>query len=431
MVDASNLKISSPKRARISTGVWEGFFPYYAGFPVSFAKDLLVSADLPPNAVVLDPWNGSGTTSFAATALGNAAIGVDLNPVMVIVARARLLATSEADTLVPLGQKVVREARQLRRHSVSEPLELWFCQNTARALRRLELSIRSHLLGSLSITPKGARLDRLSGLAAVNYVALFSVARDLTAPFRASNPTWLKAPKVDSERLSIEREQIESMFISKLESMASSMSANVSSSNTIGAAEIRLGDSGDAVVSPNRADFVLTSPPYCTRLDYTAATRIELAFLQPLISGGVEQLRRKMTGSPLAPIDKPTIDSRWGTTCVNFLNDVHSHSSRASSGYYFKTHADYFDKMHKSLLRMATSLKSGGKCAMVVQDSFYKEIHNPLPTILTEMAVGAGLLFERREDFKVRTLASINQASKAYRESVSAIESVIILSKKR
>src|SRR3989338_5969494 len=102
-VEIAPLQILSPKRnKRLQTG-WEGFFPYYAGYPELFARELLMSANLPRHAGVLDPWNGSGTTTFTASALGLSSIGIDLNPVMIVVARARLLPPSEADHLRPLA----------------------------------------------------------------------------------------------------------------------------------------------------------------------------------------------------------------------------------------------------------------------------------------------------------------------------------------
>ncbi len=61
------LKIISPKRDRRSQTGWEGFFPYYAGYPETFAATLLSSANLRADAVICDPWNGSGTTTYAAS----------------------------------------------------------------------------------------------------------------------------------------------------------------------------------------------------------------------------------------------------------------------------------------------------------------------------------------------------------------------------
>ena len=193
---AKRLRIFSPKRnKRLQTG-WEGFFPYYAGYPELFARELLQSAKLPRGAVVLDPWNGSGTTTYTATSLGLNSIGIDLNPVMIIVARARLLPPSEADHLRPLAATILS-------HAHSAPLTLapddallgWFDPATAGFVRGIEQNIRRSLVGSMTKSPDGVHLDRISGTAATLYVALFAACRRLVAPFRSSNPTWLRAPR--------------------------------------------------------------------------------------------------------------------------------------------------------------------------------------------------------------------------------------------
>ena len=105
------LVIRSPKRSLQTQQSWDGFFPYYAGFPESFARSLLKSASLPKQAVVWDPWNGSGTTTFSAAQLGLASRGFDLNPVMIVIARARLLPPSEADSLESLARDTVKGVR--------------------------------------------------------------------------------------------------------------------------------------------------------------------------------------------------------------------------------------------------------------------------------------------------------------------------------
>lgn len=71
--------ISSPKRDGRAQTTWERFFPYYAGFPETFANDVLTTLNLKTGATVLDPWNGSGTTTYAAVHRGyNALIGLAL-----------------------------------------------------------------------------------------------------------------------------------------------------------------------------------------------------------------------------------------------------------------------------------------------------------------------------------------------------------------
>ncbi|MCY4592044.1 MAG: hypothetical protein OXE86_16115 [Alphaproteobacteria bacterium] len=94
---------------------WHNFFPYYAGYPEHFARSVLAGAGLLKNALVLDPWNGSGTTTFSASQIGLASQGINLNPIMLIVPRARLLPRTEADSLEPLAREVVKGLRSNRR----------------------------------------------------------------------------------------------------------------------------------------------------------------------------------------------------------------------------------------------------------------------------------------------------------------------------
>ena len=61
-------------------GRWAGFGPYYAMFPVQFAKQV-VDAMTPECGRVLDPFCGRGTAPFIAQVTGRSALGIDINPV--------------------------------------------------------------------------------------------------------------------------------------------------------------------------------------------------------------------------------------------------------------------------------------------------------------------------------------------------------------
>ena len=102
--------VSCPKLPRISMG-----YRYYAGYSHSFVHDIL--SRWPKHALVLDPWNGSGTTTSVAAESGLDCIGVELNPAMVVVARAALL--GEEDVLA-----IRRQACELRKlRSAAAPLD--------------------------------------------------------------------------------------------------------------------------------------------------------------------------------------------------------------------------------------------------------------------------------------------------------------------
>src|SRR5688500_6287485 len=97
----------SPKRPTFEKAGLADLFPYYAGFGFDWACSHL-DEYAHGNNFVLDPWNGSGTTTLAAQSRGYPAIGVDLNPVANIAA---MLRASKTEALAILGcPKVGSEA---------------------------------------------------------------------------------------------------------------------------------------------------------------------------------------------------------------------------------------------------------------------------------------------------------------------------------
>lgn len=427
-----SLVIQSPKRTPQAQKGWNGFFPYYAGYPESFARALLESANLPKDSVILDPWNGSGTTTFSASQLGFASRGFDLNPTMIIVARARLLSPSEADSLEPLARETVKGVRADQRIlRPNDPLLWWFEPAAAALIRALEHRIRKQLVGERTSTTDGVKLDHISGFAATFYVALFSVCRQMAAPFRSSNPTWTRRPKADEALIAADREAILSAFTANVKNMAEALAERTGEPQKDHAvARLQLADTTSTVLNEGSIDMVLTSPPYCTRIDYSAATRIELAVMHPLVDVKMEDLGRQMIGSTRVPDHDIAVDAAWGPACGRFVTALKAHPSKASAGYYYKTHLDYFEKMARSLGNLANGLKSAGAAVLVVQDSYYKDIHNDLPGITTEMASAAGLRLRRRVDFEFkRSMAGINPHTRTYKRAAGAVEAVLCFEK--
>ena len=427
------LDIQSPKRSSRARSGWEGFFPYYAGYSETFARALLQSARLSSDAVVLDPWNGSGTTTYTAARLGIKSLGSDLNPVMVVIARARLLPPSEADSIEPLGRELVNFVKSdYRLIDGEEPLSPWFTDETTATVRVIEQGIRRLLIGTRTLTSSGPELDHISGLAATFYVALFAVCREHAAPFRCSNPTWLRWPRDCDSRVRVAPHVIQRSFLANLESMSRALAnrQDLLTDEIIGASDVRLADTATMGLPAESFDLILTSPPYCTRIDYTAATRIELALLDGLVGTTPKELSLKMIGSVRVPPQGIEVSPLWGQRCRQFLDEIRKHPSKASSGYYYKTHLDYFDKMSRSLRNLARSLKKDGTAVFVVQDSYYKNIHNDLPVITTEIAEAHGLRMWRRDEFhNSRSMSGINVYTRKYNRPPGSIEAVLCFSK--
>lgn len=423
------LEINNPKLYADSISPQESrLYPYYAGYSASFAESILRTLSLPDGAFVFDPWNGSGTTTIAAAKLGFQALGQDLNPVMVLVAKANLLPASEASSLLPLAHTI---ADSSKRHSDEElgidPLSTWLYPSSASVLRALEREINRYFVSASSYTflTEKISLDCISSLASFFYVALFRTARILLKNFVPSNPTWVKKPTCHSTRKRPSAESIYAIFLSQIEELSNRLVADLVTFDKHPLVSIALGNAESLSISNSSVDAIVTSPPYCTRIDYAVSTSIEHAVLRTQPKK-FDSIRRSLMGTSTVPEKTMPLELAWGDACNRFLAGVFEHQSKASKTYYYKNHLQYFYSLHESICELRRVLRPGGKAVLVVQDSYYKELKNDIPLITTQMAEIAGLSLRLRKDFcSSKSMAILNGRTKKYRNNHHVTESVL------
>lgn len=418
--------IARNPKLRGSESPQSGWYRYYAGFSEGFAKEALASVPVGRRDWVVDPWSGSGTTVSTALSLGMNVRGYDLNPVMVLVAKARCLEASECPSLRPLASEIIRQSRRSFQPEPGDPLSTWFHPSSVAAIRAIETGIHRLLIDDGKYTNLKQRgVNEVSDLAAFFYVAVFRTIRQLLQPFLTSNPTWIKRPESRRSRLRPTCTVIRDVFRANLAEMIPRQPlqpySQARGKKIIGVA------SSESLPLPNESvGCVLSSPPYCTRIDYAVATSPELAVLGYNLGSEFDMLRRQLIGTSTVPSGVPDAPSNLGKKCLTFLDTLFRHSSKASLTYYYKNHLQYFLSIGASLSEIRRILKAGGRCILVVQDSYYKNVHNDLPAIVSEMAAIRGLRMCCRSDFPLRrTMAGVNPGAREYRNSFSATESVL------
>lgn len=432
-VDVRNIEIRNPKRKHSENG---NFYPYYAGFSQEFANSLINSLKLENGSIIADPWNGSGTTVIAGAKNGYKTVGIDLNPVMVIASKANMVGFNEQSSLWPIALEISETAKSCRSKSIfkHEPLCAWLTNRSASYVRNIERSIQRLLVDRLEyrdLSNEREVVGNISSVASFYYVALFRTVRLIIDSFKTSNPTWIKVAKSEADLIDISKgkvidsfkAQVKQMIVARKEFFKSNEYTSLDS-------EILVGSSIDIPINDSYLDCVLTSPPYCTRIDYAVATMPELAVLG-FSSNEFDNLRRELIGNSKVPSSLPETKMEWGKECNMFLEKMYNHESKASKSYYFKNHIQYFDSMHKSISELGRVIKPGGVSILVVQDSYYKNLHNDLAQICEEMSVNSGFELSRRDDFNIsRTMAGINAEVKKYRRKIETTESVLCFVKK-
>jgi len=344
---------------------------------------------------------------------------------MVIIAKARGLDFAEYSSLKPLLAELLRKARKPFDIDPLDPLLTWLVPNSGSHFRSIEAGIQKLLIDDSCYQNLNRRgLQALSDLAAFFYVALFRTLRRFLRPFLPSNPTWVKKPKRQASRLRPDAVAARVAFRSEVEQMLT-LPAKTEKTKTPGKKHLAVASSESLPLRDEAIDLVLSSPPYCTRIDYAVATAIELAALG--YSADEEfDLRRCLIGNTTVPKTPPSISTELGSTCLRFLKGLAEHPSKASSTYYLKNHLQYFHSIRASLAEISRVMRTKARCLLVVQDSYYKNLHNDLPRMFVEMAARQKLTLVERRDFPLsRTMAGINPRVNDYRESFSATESVL------
>ena len=117
-----------------------------------------------------------------------------------------------------------------------------------------------------------------------------------------------------------------------------------------------------------------------------------------------------------------------GPAASTFLRAVREHTSRASQGYYTKYFRQYYAAMDSSLRELRRVTVAGAPVVMVIQDGYYKDVHNDVPGIVADIARRHGFSLHARQDFHIsRTIGAMNPSSRQYRKESTAIESVVVL----
>lgn len=427
-------RISSDPSSKKSKSSW---YDYYAGYSPGFVEDVLTYLKLNDDAVILDPWNGSGTTTQIAEDTGYYAIGYDINPVMVIVANARRLDPGVLASLTSLRNDLLKKAVTYLSslHLDYEPLESWLTPQSAVFMRNIERAIQQLLIGGQEYHPlyHEKSLDLISTLAAFFYTALFRTLRKSLGPFWSSNPTWIVTPQKE-QRLDLSQEYIHQLFSNEVTEMSQVLEGLSSKEtrflNKLGRSRLDIATSINLPLDANTVDAIISSPPYCTRIDYAIATKPELAIIGCGSEDDLRALRERMIGSPIITKRLPDIQDTWGKSCLSFLENVYKHSSKASSTYYYKNYLQYFDLTFRSINELNRTLIDGKHCVLVVQNSYYKDILIDLPEIFCEMGESVGWRLSQRSEFDVKnSMVSANQRAKKYRASAKVVESVLLFTK--
>lgn len=386
--------VTSPKRTASERQGLHAWLPYYAGFSEGFVADILGELHLRSQHVVLDPMNGSGTTTMVSQKCGYMCVGTEINPAMAVIARAKDPALLNVEQTNDLAGSLSRAAARRRRAiPFDEHTASWIPPRAFANLKRLDAEIQEH--EESPILPLDSRLAKIVPAAHSQTggrvkdllrAALLITARRASSTEQSKNPTWLKPGNGGSVAEIDVFEEFRETAAAMFEDLASVFKRIPKRRRGV----VFEADAKGLPLPQNSIDAIVTSPPYLTRIDYAVGTAPELVLLGFESKQDLRSLRTQIMGSTCVTGGPYGVRPCWGKTCLRTIDQVRRHHSKASSGYYLKTHVQYFRDAEAIIRECLRVLKPNAPAVFVVQDSWYKDIHVALAKIYVEMALQLG-----------------------------------------
>ena len=345
--------------------------PFAAKFPPQLPH-LFIAALTGKSDVVLDPMMGSGTTLVEAARLGRCAVGCDIDPLALLIAKVKLVPPPIAKAF-EVGMKIALAAQneftsrpgQIRKSLKSrfddktrEFADYWFLPTTQIELAALIDAINEvkppQLRNFFKLVFSATIIAKSGGV---------SLARDLA---------HTRPHKVDKDPPSAFSEFAKRLgqILSAVESdeKGDSKLFNASAKNT------RLPD--------NSVDLIVTSPPYANNaIDYMRGHKFSLVWLGHKISD-LSDLRAKYIGHDSAnghaPDDLPPF-------CGKTADKLESADSKKAAALrrYFWEMADVIREMHRVL-------RIGKAAVIVVGNSLLSGVNVETQNCLAELGKEAG-----------------------------------------
>jgi DNA modification methylase len=390
---------TSPKQPSHAQRDW---YPYYAGYTESFVRDVF-QRHFSAAKSVLDPWNGSGTTTAVCNKLGVYSSGIDLNPALTLVARGRLTPRAAGPSLLPLAKKILAAARKATCRLDEDDLLLrWMRKDAAARVRAVQSAIHSHLMDGHPLSDRPTVwVEMVPDLASFYYCALFATVRDLLQPFRTTNPMWLNTPNHPRHRVASSWLAISEAFLHRTSYLRDRL--GLEEPATIRSCSLRTASADSLPFDDNEFDAVITSPPYATRMDYIKGTIPELAVLG-LTDRELNDLRMQTMGTPVVS----GYVRRHGASpyARSLIEQVANHPTKGSAHYYAPWLSKYVSSIEASIDEISRVVKTHGSIAVVVQDSYYKELRIDLQKVFIELMAMHNRPLRIRQDHPAKALLS-------------------------
>ncbi len=391
--DLSHNKLQPGDRA------FHDWYRFVLSYPPHLVRHYIEQFSLSPQAVVLDPFCGTGTTIVEAQKQGLASVGVEAVPMSHFACRTKTQWQVDVTAMEQAIDQVITIAQASNGQS---PLRTFNPDQLAIVVKNSISPQPLHeclvLQDAIATLPPSAERNVLN--LALAYVAVHE----------ASNLKF--GPEVGIRRRKREQVPVLACWERKVATMRADLEAYADRSTV--AAQCHRGDARQlrSLLAPQSIDAVITSPPYPNEKDYTRTTRLEsvlLGFLrnkQDLRAFKQALIRSNTRNVYKVDDDDHLLDAHSPITRIAQTIEERRLALQKTSGFerlYHRVVGLYFGGMKRHLIALQPALKPGAQLAYVVGDqaSFF-QVMVRTGELLADIAREVGYEVETIDLFRTR-----------------------------
>ncbi len=404
---SSNNKIVEKDRAIHS------WYRFVLSYPPHLVRKYLHQFELASDAVVLDPFCGTGTTLVESKLNGIRSVGLEANPLPCFASRVKLNWNIDGTAMMRAARAAADTVRnRLENQGFHEMLSLEANGSTSE-LRTLHPDAFKLLLrDSISPVPLHKTLvlrDEIESFQNAPWYDHIRLALANALVYHISNLKF--GPEVGVGKKKHDAPVV-SAWLREVHNMAEDLKSARERRQV--KADVHLADARNitSMIAPHSVDAVITSPPYPNEKDYTRTTRLEsvlLGFIHD--KNDLRALKKGLLRSNTRGVYKGDDDDRWISENVRIHELAEAIERRRiemakTSGFerlYARVTKLYFGGMARHFHDLKKVLKPGARLAYVVGDqASYLRIMIRTGELLGEIASELGYEVERIDLFRER-----------------------------
>ncbi len=325
-----------------------------------------------PGEWVLDPMVGSGTMLVEATLSGRKGIGVDLDPLALLLSKVKSR-PFDLPRCLDIGARVLRQASAKLRPLTDDDLRHTYSDG---AIEFFHYWFEDHTIDELYALVQAIRSVEDSAIRTFLQVVFSSIIITKTGSLTRARDLAHSRPHRDLSR-KVEQDALD-VFGKRLSAAIQSLEVLV---DTQGAAWVIHADARRLPLSDSSVHLIVTSPPYAANaIDYMRAHKFSLMWLghQPKQLTG---LRGQYIGSERR---SPTLEvsSETGGRVLQTLRQKDEHRAAVV--------AHYFRDVEATLREMLRVIARGRAVILIVGSSTIRGVGVKAPTVIAELASSVG-----------------------------------------